>query len=63
VDTYSLADVGGHGWMQVPLYYYTNVSGYLEMGPSGPDDDHFRRWYGYWVLTWVPGLELVVPAP
>ena len=63
VDTYSLADVGGHGWMQVPLYYYTNVSGYLEMGPAGPDDDHFRRWYGYWVLTWVPGLELVVPAP
>lgn len=62
-STYSLADAMAHGWLQVPAYYYDTATGYHTAGPSGADDDHFRRWYGYWMLVLQPGLELVVPAP
>ena len=51
------------GWLQDVIYYYETGSGYRSLRTSGGDDDHLRPWYGYWALTFRPGLELIIPAP
>jgi len=48
------------GWIQEPAYCYAGPAGYMTVGePSGTwDDDSFRPGYGYWLLTFEPGLTL-----
>lgn len=60
--TYSIPDAEAAGWIQALMYYYDGGV-YRTAAPSGADDDSLRPWYGYWLLTYRPGLSLVVPQP
>jgi len=52
------------GWVQSMLYYYGAGVGYMECRTDGTgDDDSVRPEYGYWLLTYQPGLSLIIPAP
>ena len=51
------------GWVQSPLYWYdTQNLEYHRCGCESWDDDHtLRQGRGYWLCTFVDGLELIVP--
>jgi len=52
------------GWLQATIYYYDPDTGYGTVTPDGTGDDSYvRPWYGYWMLTYRDGLELIVPKP
>jgi len=59
--TLSLLEAEDQGWLQATAYYYN--MGYLELAPSGGDDQYLRPWRGYWILTMKPNLELIIPSP
>jgi len=62
VDIYLYDEAVAAGWVQTMLYYFT--TGYRECRTDGMgDDDHLRPWYGYWLLTYRPGLSIIIPAP
>ena len=50
------------GWIQATMFFF-DTGGYGTAAPSGADDDSLRPWYGYWLLTYQPGLSLIVPKP
>lgn len=59
-DTYGYDDAVAAGWAQGVLFYYD--AGYHECRfDGGGEDDHLRHQYGYWLLTYRPGLTLLIP--
>jgi len=63
VETISVADaaVDPYSWLQIPFYYYESI--YKTVQVVGGDAQTLDPWRGYWVLTYAPNLELIVPIP
>jgi len=61
--TLSFLDAISAGWLQETLYYYDPGAGYKPASPDNPEDNSLCPWYGYWILAFEDGLELIVPAP
>lgn len=61
VSTKSIAQAEEAGWIQAAIFFYDGA--YHTVAPSEGEDDSLRPWYGYWMLTNVPGLTLSVPQP
>ena len=61
LETVSIAEASlpPYSWLQLPFYYYEG--GYRTLHTTGGDSNALTPWTGYWVLTYVPGLELLVP--
>jgi len=54
---------GAHatGWLDKTGYYYEGR--YKTLGAQGTADDYkLRQWRAYWILTYQPGLELIIPT-
>ena len=60
VETVSLeeASLPPYSWVQLPLYYYEGV--YKTVQASGGDSAAMEPWRGYWMLAYVPDLELTI---
>jgi len=63
VDTKTWDEAVTAGWIQEPAFYYNANMGYLELGTPAPprDSDELELGRGYWLLTYVANLELVIP--
>ena len=59
---YAWADARSAGLVDGTVYTYFGA-GYSTVRTEGADDDNFRPWCAYWVLSYEWGLQLVIPAP
>ena len=63
VRTWDAAEA--EGWIQDPAYYFVSGEGYRELGNPAPPahSNEIYCGYGYWLLTYRPGLMMLIPMP
>jgi len=61
VETKTWDEAVAAGWIQTQAYRYETGTGYISVCPSGCAEDHFKPGCGYWMLTYVDDLTLLLP--
>jgi len=59
-DVFWWDDAVAAGLLHTYGYYYDPDVGYCSLATGGADDDSFQPARGYWLLTYQPGLALLV---